>query len=257
MSRDDHENPFPLTGRFLAGRLRDELSHEEKLVFEEMIDEVVTFKTDHRLISAGDMPGQSTLLIEGFMLRTIEDAKGRHAVSCHVAGDFVDLHCFALKKLDHNIDCVGPVKVGLVPHARLNEVMETRPHLARIFWYSTLLDAAMHREWIKKLEHLLAPQRIAHIVCEIWHRLDMVGLASKDGFETPLRQADLAEMIGATPVHTNRALNQLRENDMLTFAHGQVEFADRAALEKYASFDVGYLYKNSQISFLRDGKSGG
>ena len=41
-----------------------------------------------------------------------------------------------LKRLDHNIDCVGSVKLGQVPHAAIAEVMANRPHLARLFWFS-------------------------------------------------------------------------------------------------------------------------
>ena len=251
------EEAHPLTGCFLQGRLRHEMSDHEKDVLEGLVDEVVDLNGDHRLIAAGDTPDHSTMLIEGFMLRTLEANNSRHAVSCHVPGDFVDLHCFALKKLDHNIDCVGKVKVGLVPHDRLRKVMEEEPHLARVFWFSTLLDAALHREWIMKLEQLQATQRIAHIVCEIWHRLDMVGRAYPDGFHTPLRQSDLGEMIGASAVHTNRALMELKQADLMTFARNRVQFANLTALEGYATFDTDYLYKNSGISLSVDGMGGG
>ena len=121
------------------------------------------------------------MLIDGFMLRTLDGDGKRHAVSFHVPGDFVDLHCFALKRLDHNIDTVGRVKVGYVPHSALREVMRDKPHLARLFWFSTLLDAAMHREWIMTLEQLTAPRRIAHIFAEIWRRL-------VDGWAPPERR---------------------------------------------------------------------
>jgi CRP-like cAMP-binding protein len=183
------------------------------------------------------------MLIDGFMLRTLDGAGGkRHAVSFHVPGDFVDLHCFALKRLDHNIDTVGRVKVGYVPHSALDEVMRDKPHLARVFWFSTLLDAAMHREWIMTLEELTAPRRIAHIFAEIWRRLRMVGLGTSDGFETPLTQSDLSEMCGATPIHTNRALRELRHAGIADFNRGRVTIPYQAALEDYARFTPDYLY---------------
>ena len=64
-----------------------------------------------------------------------------------------------------------------------------RPHLARLFWFATLLDAAMHREWIMKLEQSTVPKRIAHVFAEIWRRFDMVGL----GLPRRLRDAAAAE----------------------------------------------------------------
>ena len=242
---------YPNTARFLAGRLRHGMSGDEKAEMESLVAKTFTMADGERLIARGDACEFSTLLIEGFMVRTLESEDRRHAVSFHVPGDFVDLHCFALKRLDHNIDCVGTVKLGQVPHSAITEVMANRPHLARLFWFSTLLDAAMHREWIMKLEQLTAPRRIAHIFAEIWRRLEMVGMGFADGFDTPLRQADLADMCGATPIHTNRALTDLRKKGLADFQRGRVRIPDRGKLEEYAGFDPDYLYGDGALN-LRD-----
>lgn len=242
---------YPFTGRFLLGRLRELMSDEEKALLEGIIERTEWIDKPSRLIARGEKTDQSTMLIDGFMLRTLDDTGRRHAVSFHVPGDFVDLHAFALKRLDHNIDTVGRVKVGYVSHAALDEVMREHRHLARLFWFSTLLDAALHREWITSLEHLTAPRRLAHIFAETWRRLEMVGLGDREGFDTPLTQIDLADMCGTTPIHANRAVRDLRERGIATFERGRVTIADRAALEAYADFDPTYLYGSASLD-LRD-----
>jgi len=244
---------YPLTGRFLAGRLRHELTDAEKTELEQLVVRTTTLEDGERLIARGDACEWSTILIDGFVLRTLDSGERRYAVSFHVPGDFVDLHCFALKRLDHNIDCVGRATIGQVPHSAITRVMAERPHLARLFWFSTLLDAAMHREWIMKLEQLTAPKRIAHVFAEIWRRLDMVGLGYPDGFETPLRQTDIAEMCGATAIHTNRALADLRRNGLADFQRGKVRIADRRKLEAYADFDPAYLYSDGALALRKTG----
>lgn len=233
---------FPLTGRFLLGRLRDAMSDDERSTLEGLIERTEWIDKPTRMIARGDSPGYSTMLIEGFMLRTLDGDGRRFAVSLHVPGDFVDLHCYVLKRLDHNIDSVGRVKVGYVPHRALDKVMQDMPHLARIFWFSTLLDAAMHREWIMTLEQLTTPRRIAHVFAELWRRLDMVGLSDERGFETPLTQNDLSEMCGATPIHINRAVRDLRQQCIADFDRGRVTIPDRAALEAHARFTPDYLF---------------
>jgi CRP-like cAMP-binding protein len=248
MTLTEELDRYPKTGRFLAGRLRQDMSDAEKVELEEIVGETRVIPDGGRLISRGDECGYSTMLIEGFMLRTLESEDRRYGVSFHVPGDFVDLHCFALKRLDHNIDCVGPAKIGQVRHEAILDVMQNRPHLARLFWFSTLLDAAMHREWIMKLEQLTAPKRIAHVFVEIWRRLEMVGLGYPDGFETPLRQTDIADMCGATPIHTNRALSELRNSNLADFQRGEVRIADRQRLEEYAGFSADYLYGDGALS---------
>lgn len=233
---------FPLTGRFLAGRLRHDMSEAEKQKLESLVTETRTLIDGELLVRRGDPCVNTTMLIDGFMLRTLENSERRHAVSFHVPGDFVDLHSFPLGRLDHNIECVGAARVGFVPHALIQEIVNEHPHLARLFWFSTLLDAAMHREWIMTLGQLPVPKRIAHVFAEIWARLDMVGRAFVDGFQTPLRQIDIADMCGATPVHVNRALMQLRKDGIADFRRGEVRVANRAMLESFAEFDPTYLY---------------
>ena len=252
MTRSDELGRYPKTGRFLAGRLRHDMSEAEKTELESLVGEIQCFEDGHRLIARGDYCDCSTMLVEGFVLRTLESEDRRYGVSFHVPGDFVDLHCFALKRLDHNIDCVGPTKIAQVPHSQIAKIMENRPHLARLFWFSTMLDAAMHREWIMKLEQLTAPKRIAHIFAEIWRRLEMVGHGFDDGFETPLRQADIADMCGATPIHTNRALSDLRKKGIADFRRGEVRIPSRSRLEEYAGFTPDYLYGEGSLSLRLD-----
>lgn len=233
---------FPNTGRFLMGRLRGEMSLEERSEIEGMIDSTEWIDRPTRIVERGHKPAHSTMLIDGFMLRTLDDEGRRHAISVHVPGDFVDLHCFALKRLDHNLDTLGQVKLGYVPHSALERVIREKPHLTRLFWFSTLLDAAIHREWIIALEQLTTPRRIAHIMAEISRRLWMVGLGSPAGYDTPLTQANLAEMCGASPIHINRAIRDLRRQNIADFDRGRVTIPDPLALEHYASFTPDYLY---------------
>ena len=82
---------YPLTGRFLAGRLRHELTDAEKTELEQLVVRTSTLEDGERLIARGDACEWSTILIDGFVLRTLDSGERRYAVSFHVPGDFVDL----------------------------------------------------------------------------------------------------------------------------------------------------------------------
>ncbi len=233
---------FPLTGRFLMGRTRHAMSEREKQILETAIEDVDQLEPGHRLLARGQVSDRSTMLIEGFIIRTIEEGGRRYIVSIQVPGDFVDLHAFALKRLDHDLYPLGPVKVGYSSHRRLRHIHEDEPHLARLLWFSTLLDAAIHRQWTLKLQQLRAHRRVAHVLAEIWCRLDMVGLARPNGFRSPLTQIDLADMCGTTAIHMNRALGQLRRMEVAEFRRGLVIVPDREAFERHGDFDPAYLY---------------
>ncbi len=171
----------------------------------------------------------------------------RHVVGMHVPGDFADLHAFALKRLDHNVVALGDTMLGYVSHKRLEQVVERYPHLTRLLWFGTLLDAAIQRQWILKMEQLPAPRRVAHVFAELWHRLDFVGLGRRDGLRTPMTQADLADMCGTTAIHMNRALCLLRKEGIAEFRRGALYVGDRARLERYGGFDPDYLYGRGEL----------
>ena len=238
---DDVEQ-YPLTGRFLLGRTRHAMGEREKDMLEASIAQVEEFDKPHRIIARGEPADRSTMLIDGFILRTIHENDRRYVVGIQVPGDFVDLHAFALKRLDHDVVTVGPTRVGYVPHDRIAKIHETEPHLSRLFWFSTLLDAAIHRQWTLKLEQLKASRRVAHRLAEIWKRLEMVGLGRANGFRSPLNQSDLADMCGTTPIHMNRALSELRREEIAEFRRGLVLVRDRERFERHGDFDPAYLY---------------
>jgi CRP-like cAMP-binding protein len=232
-----------ISGKFLMGRGRHELSDEEKQVLEDAISSVQHVSARRQLVRAGERVETSTLLLEGFVCRYMDDREGqRQLLAVHVPGDFIDLHAFPMKRLDHDIATLGPVKIACYDHATLQTITEQYPHLTRMLWFSTLLDAAMHREWIFRLGRLSAEGRIAHLFCEIDARLEMVGLANDGRFMLPMTQPDLAEASGLTGVHVNRVLRALRERDLLTFKAGEVRILDRKALEALAEFEPHYLY---------------
>ncbi|MEM7689888.1 MAG: Crp/Fnr family transcriptional regulator [Pseudomonadota bacterium] len=241
------EAAFPLTGDFLAGRLRKHLSSDDLQYIEGLIDGTLFLPARETLVEGGRRVDVSAILVSGFAFRTIERDDKRYIVGVHLPGDFVDLHAFALKRLDHSIVAVDDVKVGVVQHSKLKQVMRDRPKIARAMWFSTLLDAAIHRKWIQMLEGLDAPQRIAHIYCELQTRLELIGSANQRVLRAPFTQKDIAEMCGVSAIHANRAVSKLRELNLGEIRRGSLYTSNWDALRDYAGFDASYLYGDGPL----------
>ncbi|WP_375390579.1 Crp/Fnr family transcriptional regulator [uncultured Sphingomonas sp.] len=232
-----------LTRRFLLGRSRDALSEEELMVLEGAVSQVRSIPARQQVMGRGELVTASTMLLEGFMCRYLDDREGyRQLVSMHVPGDFVDLHGFPMRRLDHDIGTLGPCTIATFEHRTLAEIVAQRPHLTRWLWFSTLLDGAIHREWIFRLGRLGAEGRVAHFFCELNARLEMVELAEGGRYALPATQADVAEACGITGVHVNRVLRAMRERGLLQFRSGEVRILDLARLTALAEFDPVYLY---------------
>jgi CRP-like cAMP-binding protein len=228
-------------------RARDLVSKEEEAVLRASISEIREHPAGRPIVRLGTTLSVSTLLIEGIVCRYKDLADGqRQIMELHVAGDFVDLHGFLLKQIDHNVGALTPVRVASVPHDALRGITETHPHLGRMLWFSTLLDAAIHREKILSIGRRSALARIAHIFCELFVRLRLVGLADEGGYKLPVTQADIADATGLTSVHVNRMLKKLRDDRLLTFRGGVAAIADWEGLQRVAEFDPGYLHLERQ-----------
>src|SRR5687768_11063893 len=104
---------YPLTGRFLLGRLRHAMTAEEKDVIESLIETTERHPSGTTLLERGECTDRALMVIEGFILRAIVEKGQRHVVSINVPGDFADLHAFGLKRLDHSVLTAGEVLIGV------------------------------------------------------------------------------------------------------------------------------------------------
>jgi CRP-like cAMP-binding protein len=223
-------------------RARDDVSQREEQLLRSLVSEERRVAARKTIIRAGEELETSTLLLEGMMCRYKDLRDGsRQICELHVAGDFVDLHSFTLKKLDHNIMSLTACTTAVVPHERLYELTEHEPHLTRLLWFSTNVDAAIHREWVLSLGRRKALSRLAHFFCELQCRLEIVGLADETGYTFELTQADVAECMGLTNVHVNRTLKSLREMELLEFRDKQVRILNLPELQRVGEFKPDYL----------------
>lgn len=231
------------TDRFLRNSRGVRLEAAERERLEAAISEIQTLEPRSTIVRAGDRLEHSTLLLEGFMSRYIDDRNGlRQLVAVHVPGDFVDLHAYPLKELEHDVAAMTAATVAIVPHANLDAVVKDLPQLTRKLWFATLIDAAIHRAWLFRLGRLDAVGRVAHFLCETNARLLSAGLSDGRRFALGITQTDVAEICGLTNVHVNRVMRHLREERLCVFRSSLVEILDPKQLAARGQFDPYYLY---------------
>jgi CRP-like cAMP-binding protein len=228
---------------FAKLRARGVLSPEEEQAIRASVAEIRTVPADTLVVRAFEVQDHSTLLLDGILCRFKDLRNGQRQITeLHVAGDFADLHSFTLKYLDHDVMSLTPCRVAIVPHRALLGLTERFPSLARSYWFSTNLDASIHREWELSLGRRNAMARVAMLLSEIHQRLLIVGLADAGGYDLALTQTDIAECTGLTNVSVSRILRDLREAGAALVGSGRVSILDRDALWRTAEFDPRYLY---------------
>lgn len=224
-------------------RKRDRISAEEEAALRAGIINARRVEPDEIIIPAGVEVNESTLLLDGWTARIHDLADGQRQISeLHVAGDFIDLHSFTLKRLDHDVVALTQGMVAVMPHDRLRAITEQFPHLTRVYWFGTNLDAAIHRQWEVSLGRRSALAAMAALFCELYIRLEIVGRTRGDSLDFPLTQERLAECLGMTAVHANRTLQELRARELIRLQSKVLTILDRKGLEQVAEFSPDYLY---------------
>lgn len=227
----------------LALEARDKLSAEERVVIEQMFTEARVVPAGDDIVRDNDRPQHSTLIVSGVAARykMLEEGE-RQITALHLPGDFVDLHSFLLKQMDHGVTAISQCRVATVPHSTLAELSLKHPHLTRLFWLLTLIDGSMHREWLVAMGRRPAIGQFAHLLCELRVRLGVIGASDGDHFVMPITQIDLSDILGLSTVHVNRVLQELRASNLVSWKGQNVSILNWEELCRVAEFDDRYLH---------------
>lgn len=136
---------------------------------------------------------------------------------------------------------MGPRKSSSWSIANWSRLLKNFPHLTRLMWMATLIDAAVHRQWLVAAASLRSSAHLAHLLCEIYTRLNAVGAAANMHFTLPLLQRELADILGYSPIHINRAVRDLRDRGLIRWTGSDITILDWDGLRRLARFDPTYL----------------
>lgn len=78
-------------------------------------------------------------------------------------------------------------------------------------------------------------------MCELYVRLEIVGLVSDQTVAIPLTQAELGDVLGLSAVHVNRTLQELRAKELVSWKDKRIVILDFQRLALLADFDPTYL----------------
>lgn len=234
---------FPHTKMIARLRAIVNLADGDAARIEKLPLRLQNYNAGQDVVRDGQFLEQCCMVVDGYLMRHKIGAGGkRQIVSWHVPGDIPDLYSLHLNPVDHNITALGPAVIAFIPHDPFKQVLNASPSLTHIFWRETLVDAAAYREWVVNLGKRDALARIAHILCELLMRLQVIGLATDNRFNFPASQLDIADAAGMTPVHANRMIQQLRANKLIEWEGPSIRVLDVEGLKRLAEFDPSYLH---------------
>lgn len=220
------------------------LSDDDKALLERVTSErsrAVGARED--VVSEGKPPHAVNVFETGWGCRykMLEDGR-RQIIGLFLPGDMCDLNAYLLSQMDHSVGALTAATVSEISRRGFDELMTGHPRIRSALWWEQLVAGAIQREWSLNLGQRSALERLAHLLCEVFYRLRVVGLTSGDRCEFPLTQTELGEATGLSTVHVNRTLQELRAAGLIVLKERTLHIPDLEALEDVALFDAGYLH---------------
>lgn len=233
------------TGSAVASKLEafTRLSADDRSALEDVTGNFRFVDARRDVVAEGDEPRYVHLVLDGWACRykQLPDGK-RQIVALFVPGDFCDVNVYILRHMDHNIGAITRLKVAMITPEEMNALTSERPRVTQALWWQELVTAAVQREWTLNLGHRSAYERLAHLLLELYLRLQTVGRARDGRCDFPLTQNDLADSTGLTAVHVNRMLQELRRDGLIELERKQLQILDIPRLMDVSMFNPNYLH---------------
>lgn len=202
-----------------------------------------TVRARDDLLGEDDVPSSLFLIREGWACRyrTLEDGR-RQIVDFAIPGDLCDLNLFILDRMDHSIGAITNLKVAEIRREDFVRLVTNFPNVTTPLWWQELVSKSINREWIVNVGQRDAQERLGHLLCEMFLRLESVGLTDAFSCDFPPTQTHLAEATGLTAVHVNRSLQELRRRGLVMLDRSRLVIPDMEALQAASMFNPEYLH---------------
>jgi CRP-like cAMP-binding protein len=219
------------------------LSEAERQAIESLPARVQALRARQDIVREGDTPSRCCLILEGWAYRTKVLREGKRQIfSFHMAGDIPDLQSLHIPVMDHNLATMTQATVAFIPHEAMRNLTARFPNIAAVLWRDTLVDAAIFRAWMISMGRRSAYGHLAHLLCELYLKQEVVGLAGEHRCSLPMTQIDLADALGISNVHINRVMQEIRSKGLITLKGNTLVIQAWDELVRAAEFDETYLH---------------
>lgn len=223
--------------------LRNRLERGDLDLWADLPWQVRSFAAGDTFVREGDRPLYCAVLLSGFACRQKLTGDGlRQIIAIHLPGEAVDFQNLYLDVADHTVQMLTSGQMAVVRQNDLRRLLARHLPLAQAVMNRTMVDASIFRDWVLNLGRRKARERLAHLLCEVAFRLEMLGLVGVEGYHLPMTQEELGDALGLTPVHVNRTLRTLEAEGLIARRKRRIEFPQWRRMVELGDFNPRYLH---------------
>jgi len=222
-----------LGGSCLAERLGHyvRLSSGEQEALDRLEEQDRAYRRGSIVISESDSPRELFIVREGWLHSSVVLGNGsRQIMRFHFKGDMLGLPLLAFRDSPETVTAVTDVTLCPFGREKLAAVIAAHPRLAALLLSLAVAGRVALADRLASIGRTSARARVSSLLCEIYLRMRMLGLATDGTIQLPLTQEDIGDATGLTAVHVNRMMRGLVEDGMIDRNGGHVRVLDEARL---------------------------
>ncbi|MBY6204332.1 Crp/Fnr family transcriptional regulator [Halomonas denitrificans] len=164
-----------------------------------------------------------------------------------LAGQIIGLREITSPDAISSYRALTDLDVQIIRKCEMQDLIEHCAPIREQVFRAIAREEAWLLERITMLGQRDAAQCLAHLMLELEDRLSASaggsasakpsGNGTDDGFDLPLNQEQLGNIVGITPVHVSRTLKQLASDGLLEVDRNRVRILDRTRCEDFSDYD--------------------
>jgi CRP-like cAMP-binding protein len=204
------------------------------------------------LLRAGDRFTGLFIVEDGWMFRVRHmQGGGRQIVSLALPGDFLGFDGLMFERSQFDLTAKTDVTLSGLETESFRTMMSRHPGLAEALVWANAHEEALLAERVVSLGRRDATQRLAHVLCEIVARLELIERHAGDILSLPLIQEDFADILGISVIHVLRTFKRLAELGAVEYRSRKLVLLDTGKLKRIAGFEDEYLHFSHRPDFRR------
>ena len=243
-----------MVGRNLIAKLKGFFPVNQELVDDlgQLARERVKLDPGEALIREGDTYKHMYLVDEGWILRArYLPGGGRQIVNFALPGDFLAYNMMMFERSEFDLVAKTAASLWKLEVKSFREMMARYPGLAEALVWSNAHEESLLAERIVSLGRRDATQRLAHVLCEIVARLELIDRHKGDVLSLPLIQEDFGDILGISVIHVLRVFKRLQTMGVVEYRSKRVTLRDLPKLRNIAGFEGEYLHFSQRKDAIR------
>ena len=160
----------------------------------------------------------------------------RQIVNLLLPGDVVGLPGSFVQRARYSVLALTDMKLQICSVKDYIELCYNRPQFGLMLSWLAIHEAITCAEHAINTGRRTPTERLAHLLLELYSRLQMVGLAGEWSYDLPLSQEVISDALALSVPHLNRTLAKLRAEGLISLSNHQVSLTDPASLEILGHF---------------------